>query len=397
MGKIKKIGYSLKDISVVQAPISYQLHRGDVNPFVETCGRETYPIFVAPMAAVTDENNYKLWIENKLTPVVPRSVQGNLSITERLDIATETFVSFSLSEITEMYNDNIFETYLSNGVKIFVCIDIAHGTLSSLYEICSLLKSKYDDRIIIMTGNIATPEAYIEYCKRGIDYVRISVGSGSRCTSACNTSIYYPMATLLDEINEIRKTLDFNSNNLLKETKVIADGGIGWFDDIQKALVLGADYVMIGKMFAECEEACSPIIYLHKDKPSVIDAISKEDYDEKLSLMNSELNTAIDRGDNNKVSEIQAAIANLRKRLPYRNYFGMSCKIAQKITGGDGSKTAEGISKPVEVKYPVSKLMSNMESYLRSCMTYTNSKNIYDLKNAEVIILGGSGDFAYRK
>ena len=76
----------------------------------------------------------------------------------------------------------------------------------------------------------------------------------------------------------------------------------------------------------------------------------------------------------------------------------MSTKRAQKETGGSGTRTSEGIDRPVEVKYPVHKWVDNMQSYLRSCMTYTNSHTIQELReNAQVVILGGSGDAAYRK
>ena len=78
------------------------------------------------------------------------------------------------------------------------------------------------------------------------------------CISACNTAIYYPLATLLDEINTIRMERE---NEGLFCTKVIADGGIGWFDDIQKSLALGADAVMSGRLFNECYEACYPMYY----------------------------------------------------------------------------------------------------------------------------------------
>ena len=84
----------------------------------------------------------------------------------------------------------------------------------------------------------------------------------------------------------------------------------------------------------------------------------------------------------------------------FRDYYGMSSKRAQLQISDDKTKlkTSEGIDKPVEVKYPVAKWVDNMQSYLRSCMTYTNSHTIKELReNAQVIILGGSGDAAYRK
>ena len=378
--KLNKTTYYLKDVAVVQSPISYQLHRADVNPFTTTCGRKTLPIFVAPMASVTDENNYKIWIENKVTPVVPRSVMVRLNIKQRLEIAKTTFVSFSLQEAEMLYEKNVFDDFKDN--ILYICIDIAHGTLSSLFEICYKIKTKYDN-IVIMSGNIANPDAYINYCRHGIDYVRCSIGSGSRCITSANVSISYGNATLLDEINNIRINIrhniseyKHNSSPIFTETKIIADGGIGWFDDIQKSLALGADYVMIGKLFAECDEACEPFYY----------AVSEEEYTFGNKFTANEMFK--------KEKDCPGCSANFKK---YRDYYGMSTKKSQSITGGDGSKTSEGISKPVEVKHSVSKFLDNAESYLRSCMTYTNSKSLDDLKLAEVVILGGSGDLTYRK
>lgn len=367
MSKLEKITYSLKDVSVVQSPISYCLHRNEVNPFINVCERQSYPIFVAPMATVTDENNYKTWIDNKLTPVVPRSVQTRLSFKERMDIAKETFVSISLQEATNELME--YFRYYWHGEKLYICIDIAHGTLSSLYDICKKIKKLYNDNVIIMTGNIANPKAYSIYADCGIDYVRCGIGGGSRCTSACNVSIHYGMATLISELYD--EKLKYEKIHGYAPTKIIADGGIGWFDDIQKCLALGADSVMCGNIIARSEEACSEIGY-----SKTIDDFAKGIYYTKEEVL--------------KFND-----SYLYK--PYRDYYGMSTKIAQKITGGSGTKTSEGISKPVPVEYPIAKWIDNMQSYLRSCMTYTNSKTIKDLNNADVVILGGSGDFSYRK
>jgi NAD(P)H-dependent flavin oxidoreductase YrpB (nitropropane dioxygenase family) len=378
MGKLKTVGYELRDVAVMQAPVSFCNHRGDVNPFIEVCDREVYPIFVAPMASVTDQNNYKIWIDNKLTPVVPRSVQksennpNGLTFDERMEIAKETFISVSLKEAQNELREYLAKQLNLNSATFYICIDIAHGTLSELYDVCKLLKSLYGQQIIIMTGNVANPSAYSFYADAGVDYCRVGIGGGSRCTSSANVSIHYGMATLLDQINEERKAYA-HSHNGNAPTKIIADGGIGWFDDIQKALALGADAVMAGKIFAECEEACEPIYY---------------------SMC---FNTATEIKIYPKTeNEIEHWTSDGYKK--FRDYYGMSSRRAQKITGGDGNKTSEGIDRPVEVKYPVAKWVDNMQSYLRSCMTYTNSHTIKELReNAQVIILGGSGDAAYRK
>ena len=249
----------------------------------------------------------------------------------------------------------------------YICIDIAHGTLSELYDICKKLKFEYGKHIVLMAGNVANPAAYSFYADAGVDYCRVGIGGGSRCTTSCATGIHMGLATLLDQMNEARKAYA-HSHNGNAPTKIIADGGIDWYDCIPKSLSLGADAVMIGKLFAECEEACGEIFYAK-------DIISAE---HEYSCYKS--------------------IEPKGWMKKYRNYAGMSHRSSQKITGGDGSKVSEGIVKPVEVKYPVSHWIENMNAYLRSSMTYTNSMTIKEMQeNAQVIILGGSGDAGYRK
>ena len=368
--KLNKIGYSLKDVTVIQAPIGKYLHRGDVNTFTNICEREVYPIFVSPMASVTDETNYKEWIKHKLTPVVPRSVRQNLNFKERMKIAEETFVSISLQEAEE---ELLKMEIKENQKKLYICIDIANGNLQNLYHTCKRLKRLFKDKISIMTGNTANPKTYKYYADNGIEWMRVGIGLGSRCTTACNVSIYYPPATLLDELHR-EKLLYAKENNGNTPTKIILDGGITNFDEIQKAIALGADAVMSGYIFALAEEACGEIGY-SKNIEEFAEGkyITKEEYDKLEEKEKKELK-------------------------PFRDYYGMSTKKAQNIVNGKATRTAEGISKPVPVKYPVAKWVDNMQSYLRSAMTYTNSGNLKEFQeNTQVIILGGTGDFCYRK
>ncbi len=345
--KLNKIGYSLKDVTVVQAPIGKYLHRGDVNTFTNICNREVYPIFVSPMTSVTDETNYKEWIKHKLTPVVPRSVRQNLNFKERMKIAEETFVSISLQEAEE---ELLKMEIKEDQKKIYICIDIANGNLQNLYQTCKRLKRLFKDKISIMTGNIANPKTYKYYADNGIEWMRVGIGLGSRCTTACNVSIYYPPATLLDELHR-EKLLYAKENNGNTPTKIILDEGITNFDEIQKAIALGADAVMSGYIFALAEEACGEIGYSKNiEEFGEGNYITKEEYDKLEEKEKKELK-------------------------PFRDYYGMSTKKAQNIVNGKATRTAEGISKPVPVKYPVAKWVDNMQSYLRSARTYTNSGN----------------------
>ena len=66
---------------------------------------------------------------------------------------------------------------------------------------CRHLKRSFKDKNEIITGNVANPKAYKYYSEYGIDWMQVGIGLGSRCITAYNTSIYYPPATLLDELH----------------------------------------------------------------------------------------------------------------------------------------------------------------------------------------------------
>lgn len=341
MGRIITTTYELMDISIVPSTVTTLRSRSEADITCETCGRKTLPIFVAPMPDVTDENNYQTWIDNNVTPVIPRSVYPK-DYNERLKFANKTFVSLSLEEARNfsLNNPEINDT-------IYICVDMANGHISDLLNVCKLIKKTYYYKVVIMAGNIANPNTYIDYCEAGIDYVRCGIGGGSRCTTTNAVGVHYGMATLLSDI-VFRKLVRQQNKQFC--TKIIADGGINWYDSINKALALGVDYVMMGKMFAECEEACG-------------DIIRQTIYGKK-----------------------------------YRNYAGASHRSNQKKLGGDGSKVSEGITKEVEVKYPVSHLIENISAYLRSAMSYTDSRTLSQFAhNAQLVVLGGSGDLSTRK
>ena len=171
--KLTKTGYELESVSIVQAPISYIRHRSECDPMIEMCGRKVYPVIVAPMGAVTDDKNYKVWLEHGFMCVVPRTVDHD----KRVEISKETFASFSLSEAEELWEKKTLE----DGAVHYICIDIAHGTMQALYQICHRLTESLHDNVVVMTGNVAVPEAYDYYANNRIDFMRVCVGSGSRC------------------------------------------------------------------------------------------------------------------------------------------------------------------------------------------------------------------------
>ena len=142
------------------------------NPQKYGITNDRYPIFAAPMSCVVDENNWKEFVVNGITPVIPRTVDYNI----RLSLMKDTFVAMSLKEFQITINDtNNFNT------TSYICVDIANGHMSCMMEECKKAKIAYGDKIIIMAGNIANPKTYDLYAKAGIDYIRLGIGSGNVC------------------------------------------------------------------------------------------------------------------------------------------------------------------------------------------------------------------------
>lgn len=394
MGKLRNVGYELCDVNIIQAEISDINHRSECDTMIEMCGRKVHPVIVAPMAAVTNADNYKVWLDNDFICVVPRTVDYNV----RMQICVNTFCSFSLDEAEDLCKEG---NYLHDNIgdrKFYVCIDIAQGTMRRMYNAAKGLRKHYGDQIEIMAGNAATPLAYRYYADANIDYMRLQIGSGSRCTTACNVGIHYPTATLIDDImeekDEYRKDyFDWKPKSEEPfETKIIVDGGIANFDDIQKCLALGAFAVMNGSAFAKAEEACGEVRYALTTENGEIDfehGITKAYYDE---IYNEYLHHGAYCGDLSTTDKIYIA-----ESRPYREYYGMSTKRAQKECGNVCSKTSEGVVRPVLVEYPIAKWADNMKSFLASAMSYTNSKNIDEFRENTELIINLSGDKSYRK
>ena len=250
------IGYSYNDLTIIPEKISNIKSRSECNVYYEN---KTLPLFTAPMAAVISDKNYKIFEDNGITPIIPRNIDINI----RKDFMNNNkWVALSLNEFKDLFIKNSSER--EKGKTYYICVDIANGHMKVLYELCALGKDfaiKNNYNLIIMTGNIANPDTYKWICEfndnndyKIIDYIRCSVGSGSGCITSSNTSCHYPIASLIDECYKYKKYyLNYTYKDICP--KIIADGGIRNYSDINKALALGADYVMIGSVFAQCLES----------------------------------------------------------------------------------------------------------------------------------------------
>ena len=208
---------------------------------------KSLPIFTSPMEAIVGVNNWKTWQDNGIKTILPRTIPLDV----RLEACTLIFSAFSIQEVKENFIDRDMR---GSNSQYHISIDSGNGHDVSMFYLGSKLKQTYGNQIILMGGNIANPNTYMQYSTSGFDYVRVGISSGS-LVDKNKYGFHYPMASLLGSISQIKK----QRGSSLRDVKVIADGGIKSHSDILKAIAMGADYVMIGREFAKCIEASGTI------------------------------------------------------------------------------------------------------------------------------------------
>ena len=340
--------YCLQDLSVVPAVISEIDSRNECNPFTKD---DKYPIFCAPMNCVTDENNYRIWELEKVQPILPRTV--------KYDVRMRFLISGAWVALSQKEFEKLFVNEKpSSGLSYKVCIDTANAHRKSIYDSVNKAKKIAKDngyKLTIMVGNIARPDTYEWICEHAdVDYVRLNIGSGKSCITASNVSVYYPIASLIDECASIKRDWEENIEEFhhfpKSLPKIVCDGGIRGYSDIIVALALGADYVMIGSLFAAMNESCA---------------------------------------------EWEV---NPQTQEKTRLYYGMSTKKAQ-ILMNDAlekpienfePKTSEGTFKHLTPLGTVDKWLDNFNSYLRSAMSYTDCKTLEEFTSGYVDLVAKS-------
>ncbi len=127
----------------------------------------------------------------------------------------------------------------------YLVLDSAHGHSMNIINNIFKVKEAFPDCQLI-AGNIATAEAALDLIKAGADAIKVGIGPGSICTTRIVAGIGVPQITAICDAAEVADKYNI---------PVIADGGLKFSGDIVKAIAAGASSVMIGSMFAGCEES----------------------------------------------------------------------------------------------------------------------------------------------
>ena len=133
----------------------------------------------------------------------------------------------------------------------WICIDIANGYIPTLLAFCKKVRQAFPDKIIV-AGNVATPDMVNTLCLEGdVDVVKCGIGPGSACTTRLKTGVGMPQLSCIMDCGDAAHGVG---------KYIVGDGGITCPGDLSKAFCGGADFVMMGGVFAGHDENPGEII-----------------------------------------------------------------------------------------------------------------------------------------
>jgi IMP dehydrogenase len=145
-------------------------------------------------------------------------------------------------------------TLVDAGVDVLV-VDTANGDSAGVLDIVRRLKADpAASGVEVIGGNVATRSGAQALIDAGVDAIKVGVGPGSICTTRVVAGVGVPQVTAVYEASLAARETG---------TPVIADGGLQYSGDIAKALVAGADTVMLGSLLAGCDESPGDLVFVN--------------------------------------------------------------------------------------------------------------------------------------
>ena len=210
-----------------------------------------------------------------------------------------------------------------------ICIDVANGYREVFLEFVKVVRREFPDKIII-AGNVATNEMTEALILAGADIVKVGIGPGSVCTTRKVAGVGYPQLSAIAECADAAHGLGGH---------VMADGGCNSPGDIAKAFAAGADFVMLGGMFAGHDESGGDLV----------------------------------KSDDGRM---------------FKSFHGMSSSTAMERHYGEIAKHRAPEGKAVSVPYrgPLSKTVQSILGGVRSSCSYVGARRIKDLPKCTTFI-----------
>lgn len=213
----------------------------------------------------------------------------------------------------------------------FICVDVANGYTQRFADVVKRLREKYP-KIPLIAGNVATGEMVEALILSGADIVKVGIGPGSACTTRKKSGVGYPQLSAVIECADAAHGMG---------GRIMADGGCTVPGDVCKAFGGGADFVMLGGMFAGHDESGGELVEENGKK--------------------------------------------------YKMFYGMSSDTAMKKYYGKVAKYRSSEGKTVKVKYrgSVEETVLDILGGVRSCMTYIGASRLKDIPKCATFVKVG--------
>lgn len=233
------------DISLIPTQVSRIKSRTEASTNCTFLGLKlNVPVISSPMDSVTG-----IEMAKKLTSL------GSLGIVNRFDSSLDAVLNSKngkgIKAVSIALNTELKTIEKIAEKKYVICIDTANANNNEVLKKTELIKKKFDVKVIV--GNIAHGKSLEQLENAGADAVRVGIGSGSVCTTSIQTGIG------IGQVSSLLNIYFSRSNKKLK-IKIIADGGIKNPGDVAKAIALGADIVMLGRMLSGTKETPGEVI-----------------------------------------------------------------------------------------------------------------------------------------
>ena len=257
-----------------------------------------------------------------ISPQADRHEQGSMALSfgmnehdmEMLFTSVDNYQSTSMAEYSINHK--------------FFCLDVANGYTQKFVNFVKEVRERWPDKIII-AGNVVTREMTEALILAGADIIKVGIGPGSVCTTRKIAGVGYPQLSAVAECADAAHGLGGH---------IMADGGCQSAGDVAKAFAAGADFVMIGGLFAGHDETLGDIID--------VDGIA------------------------------------------HKRFYGMSSNTAMGLYSGGVAtyRASEGKTVTVPYRGPIDNTVQEILGGIRSACTYVGAKSIKQLPKCATFV-----------
>ncbi len=238
--------------------------------------------------------------------------------------------------LRELDRDTFAQVNEAAGPMKFVCLDVANGHTERFVKFLADFRDAFP-HVVIMAGNVVTPEQTLALAQAGADLIKIGIGPGSVCETRIKTGVGYPQFSAVLECGQAAREAGVD---------IVADGGCTCPGDVAKAIATGAGFTMLGGMLAGHREGGGRVV--------------------TRTFQTGEI---LENGQ------------PLVRQSKFVEFYGMSSQVANEkhFDGMQPWKTSEGREVLLPFRFSLEETIHDLLGGLRSTCTYLGAPNLSEL------------------